>query len=164
MDRFSRVGKISENTRSAGLEKSIRKSVDLSGPLLDGVGIAPFVAIFVEGLTFLNERNIYGRVILQASCEEVDTVVDARRRLDEIVEATVDLAKKTISKRFSWNLRGCWSWSRPTCFILRMSRAGVYASTLSRSSGGSLSMGCGTPVLVIGGDRGGKPKDGIRVR
>jgi hypothetical protein len=68
--------------------------VDISYPLLGGTKSIPFLAIFVEGLTFIGKSKVYGRVILQPSGKEIDTVVDVRRGLDEIIETVIDLARR----------------------------------------------------------------------
>ena len=72
--------------------------VNLSLQLLDGVEGVPFRAVFVEGPAFVGKGNIYAGVILQPCSIEIDSVLDVRRFLDEIVETASGLAKEKMSE------------------------------------------------------------------
>lgn len=91
-----------------------------------------------------------GWIIFQPYRKEVDPVLCVGRCLDEVTETTIDLMRNDDDRIISWNL-----WKRPlsaeqlTCFILKMSKTGAAASTFSRSSGGSLSMGGEVPAGAI---------------
>ena len=85
------------NARSAGMAIRI-EAVNLSPQILDGVKGVPFRAVFVEGSAFVGKRNVYVGVILKPRNTEVDSVLDVRRFLDEIVETASDLAKEMMSE------------------------------------------------------------------
>ena len=85
------------NARSAGMAIRI-EAVNLSLQILDGVKGVPFRAVFVEGSAFVGKGNVYTGVILQPCSVEIDSVLDVRRFLDEIVETARDLAKETMSE------------------------------------------------------------------
>ena len=85
------------NTRSDDWVGMIRRNVgDLSLPPWGGTEITPPLEVFFEGSTFVGKRKFYGRVIFQPRGKKIDLVLDMGRSQDEIVETTIDLAKKSV--------------------------------------------------------------------
>ena len=52
--------------------------------------------VFIEGSTFVGKRKIHSMIIFHPRSKKVDSVLDSRRPLDEIVETMIDLAKGIV--------------------------------------------------------------------